>query len=52
MLKAFNIGKDEISIDTVRIRFKKAKGFSRKRIVKVKERALTIYNLNLRKSFV
>jgi len=41
MLEKFNIGKDEMSIDTVRRRFKKEKGFTRKRMVKVKERAIS-----------
>jgi hypothetical protein len=52
MLEKFNIDKTEMSIDTVRTRFKKVKGFTRKRMVKVKERAITFYNLNLRKRFV
>ena len=52
MLENFNIGKDEMSIDTVRNRFKNVKKFSRKRMVKVKQRAISNYNLNKRKRFV
>ena len=52
LLLKFNIGKNEMSIDTVRKRFKKEKGFTRKRMVKVKERAVSKYNLHLRKRFV
>jgi hypothetical protein len=52
MLEDFNIGKDEISIDTVRNRFKKIKKFSRQRMVKVKQLAISNYNLKLRKRFV